>query len=95
MKGYFPTPDIAYFVNPTSDIGARNWSTSDIPKSARNSTLYFQRASVYFLLGETVVSGLNFLYSNSTLKTLILKLTHDIAKNLNSTLDILSPLYGP
>ena len=24
-KGYFPTPDIAYFVSPTSDTGVKNW----------------------------------------------------------------------
>ncbi len=29
IKGLFPAPDIAYFFNPTSDTGAKSWSTSD------------------------------------------------------------------
>ncbi len=32
IKGYFPTPDIAYFFKSTFDTGAQNWSTPDIPK---------------------------------------------------------------
>ncbi len=31
IKGYFPTSDIANIFNPTFDIGAKNWSTSDTP----------------------------------------------------------------
>ena len=43
IKGYFPTPDMAYFFKPTSNTGAKNWLTSDIPKSAGHSTLYTKR----------------------------------------------------
>ena len=43
IKGYFPTPDTAYFSSRTSDTRAKNWSTSGIQKSARHSTLFFQR----------------------------------------------------
>ena len=44
IKGYFPTPDIAYFFNMTSGIEAKNWWTPDIQISARHMTLYFQKA---------------------------------------------------
>ena len=42
IKGYFPTPDIAYFLSLTSDIGVKNWSTSDIQIPTRHSKLSFQ-----------------------------------------------------
>ncbi len=82
MKGYFPTPDIACFFKPTSDIRVKNKLTSDIQKLARHSTI----------LSKGKECGFDCLYSKSTLETLILKSTFGTAKNLNSTF---IALYGP
>ncbi len=92
-KGLFSDTRHCLFFKPDIRTGAKNWLTSDIQKSAWHSTLCFQFWGLFFC--TFWVRGLDCVYSNSTLETLIPKSTLDIAKNLNSTPDILTPLFGP
>ena len=72
----------------------------------RDCTFKNQRICAQVLIGDIEKGGhycskgvtrglLDCLYSNPTLETLISKSTFGIAKILDPTLNILTPLYGP